>query len=125
MSGGFLGTIGFVLILMLPVHTLVLLLGSAAWLLVSAYELREIRRGFARCRRLRVTADGGILLLDSSGDWQPGRLLPGSILLRRIGWLRVTDSKGLINVELLRGNCRESHDWRRFQVIWRHIGGTP
>jgi len=60
--------------------------------------------------------------LDADGNWHPARLLPGSMLLRRVGWIRWDDGCGRQYAELLRGRSRESDDWRRLQVIWRHIG---
>ena len=122
LSGLTLMCIGIVLILKLPLHPAILATGTIAWLLLCASELRNLARGFQRCRLLRVTANGAIRLLDANGDWRAAELLPGSLLLRRIGWIRVSDSAGRTSVEPVRGHCRESQDWRRFQVIWRHIG---
>jgi hypothetical protein len=82
-------------------------------------------RGHALCRRLRMSAGGELLLLDPLGNWHTARLLPGSVLLRRIGWIRLETGIGQRCAELVRGSCRESDDWRRLQVIWRHIGATP
>jgi len=123
-SGGVLGASGVALILVMPFNAMVLIAGSAAWLAYSGWELVGVSRGYARCRRLRVTAGGEMKLLDAEGNWRAARLLPCSVLLRRVGWIRGEDSEGRQYAEPVRGSCRESDDWRRLQVIWRHIGAT-
>ena len=124
LSGITLGGSGAVLILRLPLPWFGLLLGSMIWLMVSVWELRRFSHNAECCRRLRVAADGSVLSLDVNGVWQPGRLLPGSIVLRRVGWIRVMHGGGRKSARLFRGHCRESEDWRRLQVIWRHIGAV-
>lgn len=124
LSGAGLAAVGVALILILPLHRAALFGGSVAWLLLCARELVTAVRGFSCCRRLHVSAGGELLILDPDGVWQRARLLSGSVVLRRIGWLLFEMSDGRRFTELLRGRCRESDDWRRLQVIWRHIGGT-
>jgi len=115
---------GVVLILTMPLAPVAKLLGSGGWLLLCLREFLRLRRGFARCRRLRVTAGGGLSLLDADGNWQTARLLPGCIVLRRFAWILCETEQGQHCAELARGNARNSEDWRRLQVIWRHIGGS-
>jgi hypothetical protein len=124
LSGALLGTVGIALIFVLPLHRAVSSIAGCAWFACCGWELLRISRGYALCRRLRVSADGEVLLLDPNDDWQAARLLPGSVLLRRIGWIRVETRSGHRFAELIRGSCRESVDWRRLQVIWRHVGAT-
>ena len=124
-SGMAFAVLGVVLILTLPLHAAALIAGSVGWLLLCARELVVAGRGFSYCCRLRIAMDGDILLLDPDGVWQPARLLSGSAVLRRVGWILFETSEGRQFAELVRGRCRESDDWRRLQVIWRHIGGTP
>lgn len=122
LSGVGLCFAGVAIILVLPLHTVLSIGCSAAWLALCAWELVTISRGYALCCGLRVTSGGGVLLLDSLGNWQTARLLSGSVLLRRVGWFRLETGSGRRCAELLQGSCRKSHDWRRLQVIWRHIG---
>ncbi len=124
-SGMVFAVLGVVLILTLPLHAAALIAGSVGWLLLCARELVVAGQGFSYCCRLRIAVDGHILLLDPDGVWQPARLLSGSAVLRRVGWILFETSEGRQFAELVRGRCRESDDWRRLQVIWRHIGGTP
>ena len=88
----------------------------------SWFEFRRLQRGFAICRRIRIHSDGEAAVLNNDGEWLPGALQTGSVLLRRLGWLRIRGASGQVFLELIRGNARQSHDWRRLQVIWRHIG---
>lgn len=81
-------------------------------------------RGYAMTRGLRITADGSLRCLDARGRWQPARILPGSVVLARLAWLRFETGKGAQAAELLRGDPRKSQHWRRLQVIWRHIGAV-
>ncbi len=125
LSGSIFGVAGVVLILTLPLPAAALISGSGAWLVSCVWELVKTRRGYVLCRRLRVSANGDILQLDPDGVWHAARLLSGSVLLSRIGWIRLENTRGQKYAELVRGECRESDDWRRLQVIWRHIGATP
>jgi len=124
LSGGLLGASGVLLILALPLRPVALVAASCGWLALSLRELVGLHRGFVQCCAIRVNTDGELLCLDPAGDWHVGRLLGGSILLRRFGWMRLENGQGRESVEPIRGACRESHDWRRLQVIWRHIGAT-
>ena len=124
-SGMGFTVLGVALILTLPLHLAALIAGSVGWLLFCARELVIAGRGFSYCRRLRIAEGGDILLLDPDGVWKAARLLSGSAVLRRVGWILFETSEGRRYAELVRGRCRESDDWRRLQVIWRHIGGTP
>ncbi|MBT8087186.1 MAG: hypothetical protein KJO46_04090, partial [Gammaproteobacteria bacterium] len=69
--------------------------------------------------------DGSAALLDRNGQWRPAEVLPGSLLLRHYGWIRLKPRHGRRFAALFRGHCRQSADWRRLQVIWRHVGATP
>ena len=121
-SGAVLGMVGVGLIVTLPVQGPLRGLLALVW---SASVLREIlflRHAWARCRRIRVAADGGVSLLDDDDEWRPAELLTGGILLRRIGWIRLRAAGEPAFGELLRGSRRDDRDWRRLHVIWRHIG---
>lgn len=125
LSGAAFCAVGVSVTLAMPLHPAVLIVGSAGWLALCAWELIKMCRGHALCRRLRMSVGGELLLLDPLGIWHTARLLPGSVLLRRVGWIRLETGIGRRCAEPVRGSCRESDDWRRLQVIWRHIGATP
>ena len=124
-SGAGFAIAGVFLILSMPLGSIASLVAGGSWLTFCGREWLCVRRGFSRCRRLRFTADGKVMRLDPDGEWQPARLMPGSMLLRHAGWLVLEVAKGRRAVEPVRGHCRESNDWRRLQVIWRHVGATP
>lgn len=125
LSGAGLAGIGILLIVTLPLHAAAIVTAAGTWLALCAQELVRIRRGFALCRRMRIAPGGSMLLLQADGQWRTARLLAGSVLLRRAGWLLFETQDGHRCAELLQGRCRESDDWRRLQVIWRHVGATP
>lgn len=123
-SGAALAIVGNVLIASLPFDPIARLLLAGGWSAFCGFEWRRVRRGFSDCRRLRLMADGKAMQQDPDGHWHAARVLPGSVVLRHAGWLVLELAEGRRSVQPLRGHCRESNDWRRLQVIWRHVGAT-
>ncbi len=125
-SGVLLALAGIPLIITLPVALSVRVAAVGAWLALAIAETIRGRRGWNTCHALRFFPDGAVAVLLPGPRWQPARLVSGGILLRKTGWIRleVTLPNGRKQVigELLRGDSRKSDDWRRFHVIWRHIG---
>ena len=110
------------LILLLPVAAP---LRALACLVAGArgyLEIKRLQAGFSRCREYRVFADGKVEVRTAGDDWLPGRLDNGCLLLKNIGWLCIRTSDGRRFADTIRGDARESPQWRRLQVIWRHIG---
>ena len=91
---------------------------------LGQFELRRLRRGFRSCREIRLANDGGALLLDEDGNWVAASLRPGSLVLPRLAWLRLRTAHGVLVTELIGAHSRAGQDWRRLQVIWRHIGSS-
>jgi hypothetical protein len=123
-SGAGLGACGLVAIASLPWSPLVLTALAAVWLGWSGWELLRLHRAWADCQGFRISADGEASVLGADGRWCPATVLDGSVLLRRCGWVRLQTGSGPAFAEPLRGSCRESRDWRRLQVIWRHVGAA-
>lgn len=123
-SGRILATIGFILIVTFDLHVLMRVIAGLMWGALSYLELRQVHRGFKTFGAIRVFPGGVILLQNNDQEWIPAELLTGSLLLRKFGWLRLCSADGCRYAELLRGDARESHQWRRLQVIWRHIGAV-
>jgi hypothetical protein len=96
---------------------------ACAWLAVCLVEARQLLGGYRRYRRIRIDAAGTAALETAEGSWVVASIRPGSVVLGTIAWLRfdVPGAAGL--AELVRGKPGESEAWRRFQVIWRHLGG--
>lgn len=97
---------------------------ALTWCLVCGWELRRIVVAWADCQSLRISAEGEVRVLGRNGEWVRARLLSGSLLLRHWAWIRIHREDGPVGAELLRGSCREGDDWRRLQVIWRHVGDS-
>ncbi len=121
-SGRFLVAAGLAVILTLSQEAALRAFASIVWLAAGRFELQRLQHGFVSCTAIRVFPDGGIELLDGDQEWVPGALQTGSVLLAKLGWLRFETESGRCFVELVRGDARQSQNWRRLQVIWRHIG---
>lgn len=120
-SGIVFAVVGILVILILPLAWWVRLTLSAGWVAVGCRERRQLQRGWAACDRLRFDSTGKIGVQDA-GEWHEAQWESGGVLLRKAGWIRLRNHHGLVFGELLSGDARTSPDWRRLQVIWRHIG---
>jgi hypothetical protein len=121
-SGRLLIAAGLVLILNLAVDTGLRFLGCLVWGAFGRFELKRLQQGFDACSAIRVDSNGEFSVLKNHDNWVPASLMTGSALLRKLGWMRLQDETGQVFLELIRGDARQSQDWRRLQVIWRHIG---
>ena len=117
---------GIPLILILPVAPLLRVVAVLGWLASTVREISRLRRAWNASQGMRFFTDGTVFVHLPGQVWHPARLISGGFLLRKTAWIRLEvvlpDGSRAILGELLRGDCRESHDWRRLQVIWRHIG---
>ena len=124
-SGRLLIAAGLVLILTLDLDTAIRAVSCFVWFVAGRYEIVRIECGFESCNAVRLSSDGEIAVLNNDQEWLPVTLQTGSIVLRNYAWLRFQAANGEKFVELMRGNARQSEEWRRLQVIWRHIGAFP
>ncbi|MDH3434500.1 MAG: hypothetical protein OEM60_11615 [Gammaproteobacteria bacterium] len=114
--------LGTAMILILPIQPAWRLLAGVVWLLQHGRALLLIARGNKRCERLRIAHDGAASIMTGGQFRTPARLVAGSIVLRRIAWLRFETEDGQRLAELIRCNGAQNENWRRLQVIWRHLG---
>ena len=121
-SGCCLIAAGLVVILTLPLDAAVRAAACLFWSVSGYRELRALRRGYRACSAIRLAPGGELTVCSRDGEWLPGTLLAGSVVLRNLAWLRLRTAAGARTLECLRGDARKSEDWRRLQVIWRHIG---
>lgn len=121
-GGALTGLAGMVLVLGLPVAFVWRAAGCCACLIACAAELRRLHLDWRFFVAARVAHDGSAALFDRNGGRHAATLQAGSVLLRRHGWLIFACDGGRSFVAPLRGDGREDADWRRLQVIWRHIG---
>ena len=124
-SGRLLILIGATLILTLALGALIRAVACLAWICMGRVELLRMERGFEACTAVRLSSDGQISVLDDDQQWHACSLQSGSVVLRNYAWLRLRAADGEYFVEPLRGDARQSHQWRRLQVIWRHFGALP
>lgn len=123
MSAGCSATfLGLAMILALPVAFLWRVAGALLWLLSATREIRVIANGYKRCQRMRIEYNGDMQVTMPDGCCLPATLLAGSVVLRKIAWLRFEAQNGQQFAELIRGRSPQNKDWRRLQVIWRHLG---
>jgi hypothetical protein len=111
---------GVVLIVLMPLAPVWRVLLAAAWVAESLRELRELARGASRLTHIRLDADGNIAGLGRDSRCEQLTLLSGSMVLRRLAWLRVRFPDGSRYGELLRGEPSKDPEWQRLQLIWRH-----
>jgi hypothetical protein len=120
-TGALAGTAGLVVIATLPGGPELKGLAGLGWCLLVGVELAAILRGYRSCRAIRLRADGRLEVEGRDGRCRAGRLLPGSVVLGRWAWLRVASTPGASWGELLGADGQDREQWRRFQVICRHL----
>ena len=118
-------SLGILIILYLPVDDMLRMAGVLGWSLVAGREIVELASSHKRFTRLRVFADGSVQLLARDGEWQPAAFNRNCVVLSGLAWLNLPLAGGGRYRALLRGDARESKQWRRLQVIWRHLGTKP
>ncbi len=124
-SGRLLVLIGAGLILTLELGASIRAAACLAWIVMGRFELLQMERGFERCTTVRLSSDSQFSVLDGDQQWRSCTLQSGSVVLKNYAWLRLRAEDGENFAELLRGDARQSHQWRRLQVIWRHFGALP
>ena len=121
-SGALLGIAGILLIGSLALSVALRAAGAALWGLTTFRELVVLRRAWASCLALRFAENGAVEIRGPDLEWHAARLVSGSVLLRRMGWIRLKSGAGSVFAELVRADRQQARDWRRLHVIWRHVG---
>ncbi len=115
-----LARLGALIIIWLPTSLMGRVPGLIGWFYWSGRELLTYWKVYARWSVFSVAADGTIDVY-GEGRHVAARVLPGSLVLAELAWLRIRADNGDQWGELIAGNHRESEEWRRFQVIFRHL----
>lgn len=123
-SGRLLWAAGVVVVLLLPLPAAVRITGVVCWCGFVHREIGGLQRGFRCCRMLRLHADGSLTVATNNDDWVAATLESGSVVIANFAWLRFVSDTGMHYQELLYGDARRSNEWRRLQVIWRHVGAA-
>ena len=118
--------LGIVTICSLPIDGRLEALGAAVWSLQAGIQWHLISSAHKRFQRVRIHCDGAAELLDKSGVWHAAIICNECIVLPTFAWLKLKPAQGGTYCELLRGSARgislQNQQWRRLQVIWRHLG---
>jgi hypothetical protein len=123
-SGAFLFLAGLALVPFVAVAPVLKIALAVAWAGLCGREWWVLRRAYASGGVLRIASGGQVERQRRDGTWEPAKLCAGSVVLPRIAWLRVAPRSGPPYAELVRPGSDRSEDWRRLQVIWRHIGAA-
>lgn len=121
-SAALMAVIGAVIILFLPVFKLYRPLAALAWLLYMGAQICRTAREYRRSESYRIYADGSVTVNAPDGQQRMARFAAGSLVLSGLAWLRVCPIEGRTWGELVRASTPENQQWRRFQVICRHMG---
>lgn len=113
--------LGFLCLQLLPLALLWRTSAGLTWLAISAVELRRFRRHYITFSHMRFHAGGKVELLARNHPTVEATILPGSMLLGGAGWIRLISGEDGSCAELVSGKTQESKQWRRLQVIWRHL----
>ena len=114
--------VGLAMILALSMPPVWRAVAALVWLVMNGRELALMAKGYKRCRRIRIGYGGDVELLGRDGGWMSATLVSGSVVLRKYAWLRLETGEGLRFAEPVRAKNAQNKDWRRLQVIWRHLG---
>lgn len=117
--------LGVTIVLSLPVDAKLRAIGAFCWCFMAGIEIRHISSAHKRYSRLRVLAGGRVELYDSDDSWKSSAIGRNSVVLARLAWLDLRLADGGRYRALLRGDARENEQWRRLQVICRHLGTEP
>lgn len=122
-SGKSLTILGLLILWTMELSDVLRSLAAIGWAAANIAELRRLKVVYGRYSRVRIDSDGGLEVFARDDDWRPARLRNGCLVLSRFAWLRISLWDGCRSSELLAGISSENEQWRRFQVIWRHMGG--
>ena len=97
-------------------------LGGAAWAFAVLARGGLMLAAQLRYPIIRIHADGSVLLQNADGDWCSATMSGNCVILADFAWLDLLLADNARYSVLVRGKSRESQQWRRLQVIWRHMG---
>lgn len=120
-SSAILAMLGFLCLQLLPIEPAWRLSAGAIWLAVSAVEIRKFRQLHITFSHMCFHADGKVQLLAHGTPGQQASILPGSVLLGGVGWIRLRSGSTASFAELVSAKSQKNKQWRRLRVIWRHL----
>ena len=124
-TGLLAGCAGIPVILGMPFGPLVRGALVLAWLVRVAVDVGRLILAQRDCLGIRIFPGGTAQIVTAGHCCIAATIMPGSVVTKRFAWLRLDADNGRRYRELVRGSCPQNDDWRRFQVIWRHLGAGP
>ena len=124
-AGRLLVIVGIVIVVTLDAPAGLRLMGSIGCGVAGFLEIRRLDDGFAYCSQVRFESNGEVSIRNPDGDWVSCRILTGTLVFVNVAFLYLETTDGRRLFEPLRGCAKKCNNWRRFMVIWRHIGATP
>jgi hypothetical protein len=91
---------------------------AACWCADAGITLSRLRTAACRLALIRVRADG-IEVLRQDGMIVDALLLSGSVVTRRLAWLRLVSADGTRHRELIVGRWSDPASWHRLQLLWQ------
>ena len=119
LSGAIAAIAGLFLIMHMPLIALPRVISSAVWLVWCGIETSALTKVWPDVSRIGVNSAGEVWVIDAAGQRVTATLLRGSIVIRRLAWLRIRLEDGRKYAELVSGNAVEDYQWHRFQLIWK------
>jgi len=120
-SAALLSMLGLLCLLLMPLAPAWRASAAFLWLASSAREIRKFRQHYITFSHMRFHAGGNVELLRREQAATAAVILPGSVLLGNAGWIRLRSGDAASCAELVSAKTQESKQWRRLQVIWRHL----
>lgn len=111
--------VGILLVFRIDIHFGWRCLLVTVWTADVGAATRRLLRGQRRVARLLLGSGGTLLAVRPDGRREPLTLLGGSVVYRRVAWLRFRFADGCRHAELLCGDASRDPEWHCLQLIWR------
>lgn len=120
-SGLALGSAAVFLVTQVPLGAGWRAVVAAAWTALTGVELGVLASMYRGLDGYRIEASGRVTLHAAGKPGTAASLLPGSVVLSRVAWLRFGKPSGASWGELVTLRTQDANDWRRLQVICRQL----
>ena len=120
-SGTAFALAGAAMLAALPADVRLIVPAFVAWVALATVELTLARRAYGQCRTFTLCADGSLDIGLADGSRWGGRLAPGTLEFTRSAWLCIRVPGRATWGEPLSRRGQDREQWRRFQVICRHM----
>ena len=124
LSGIMIAALGCLLVFQMPLTVLVRMSLLVLWLATSAFELYVHSRAASQIASIGLNDRGQIWVRNCAGERLAAELLPGTVVLGRLAWLRLRLDSGKKYAEFLRGKSTTDPQWHLFQLIWEQSRQT-